>query len=189
METIKKINICQPGHNASCALCCGSHNYNDSHNSIARIFRHRTGIFNNPDNIPRENSTSTSRHTSLDDRLKQSSSPKRFDDGIQCHFVGYLNNREPAIGCLAYSNKDVFLPEQKCFFSKTCRSFSCLAREILSDIEILFAAKLMRDWFYYSLFINDINILKDTCKNYKTPENLPGNILESIKKELDKAIA
>lgn len=37
----EKINICRPGHGASCALCCGSHNYLASPEHISALFKER----------------------------------------------------------------------------------------------------------------------------------------------------
>ena len=181
----KKINICQPGFNASCALCCGSHNYHATLEDIEKIFDYRrdicTGIFRRPE-------PDADLIEELNCALNKKQIAKKLDDGIQCPFVGYTSP-EGSIGCLAYFNNSFFKPALKDFFDKTCKNFSCLAKELLSDPEILYAAKITRDWFYYSLLINDIKLLRKLFDKYKNPEDIPGFELREVKNSLESMIS
>jgi len=163
--TEKKINICRPGYNSSCALCCGSHNYNLSPEEINKLFKNRQL------NSKKNNCTFSRPEKSL-------------DDGIQCEYVGYSNSLGTEIGCLIYNDELSKTGSMAEFFSKTCKTFFCPASNILTGDEILFAAELMQDWFYYSLLINEISILKGLCREYKNPGNVPEERLDAVKEKL-----
>lgn len=109
---------------------------------------------------------------------------KLLDDGIQCEYIGYIDKELSAAGCLIYQNAGSAGKESVEFFNRTCKVFLCPASEILSGEEIVFAARLMRDWYYYSLLINEINILKELKKKYNDPGNVPRQEVLSIKENL-----
>jgi len=161
----KKINICRPGYNSSCALCCGSHNYNLSPEEINKLFKNR-------------------HLNSKKNNCKSSRPEKSLADGIQCEYVGYIDSSKTEIGCLIYNDELSKTGSMAKFFSKTCKTFFCPASNILTDDEILFAAELMQDWYYYSLLINEISILKGLCREYKSPGHVPENRLDAVKGEL-----
>jgi len=163
-----KINRCRPGHNASCSLCCGSHNYTVSQEEIEDIFIERGRMdssFTNPGHP--------------DD----SSLEKLFPDAIQCPNVGIGCSGPGIICCLIYENSDQG-GDIGSFFNGTCRTFFCPAWDCLTDEEVLFAARLMGDWCYYSLLINDIEAVKSAYAQYGNPENVPDDRLALLKDEL-----
>lgn len=115
--------------------------------------------------------------------------PRLITDATQCPFLASLVRSDgPVIGCLIYPESgchDLRLQNSSDF---TCRYFSCYAREILTDDEIIFAARLMADWYYYSLFINDIPVLKDARAKFKTPEAVPPDKRREIMKRLEMSL-
>ncbi len=104
---------------------------------------------------------------------------KKIDEGIQCSFVGFTGI-DGEIGCLAYNNQGPFTDADGEFFIKTCKIFSCRARDELTAGEIRFAAELMRDWYYYSLLIHEIPMLRDLIKRYSTVQSVTEERLSRI---------
>lgn len=72
------------------------------------------------------------------------------------------------------------------FFLGTCKNFYCGAWDNLTDMQVLFAAKLMGDWYYYSLFIHDIEAVQNLCALYSRPEDVPHEELLSLKQDLEE---
>ncbi|HPS59175.1 MAG TPA: hypothetical protein PK514_13805 [Spirochaetota bacterium] len=163
-----KINPCRPGHGASCAFCCGSHNYTFQPDLIEEIFEKRDS----------EHSVCrSSRHP------EESDNQKLVKEGMQCTHVG-ISGSEPGIVCCLSYNDNEKPPEFRSFFKGTCKNFYCVAWNELTAKQILFAAELMGDWYYYSLLINCIEILMDLCSEYEYPSDMPGSVLEELKLEL-----
>ncbi len=88
---------------------------------------------------------------------------KHIADGIQCPYIGTVTDKGQ-IGCLIYHNQERESEERQQFFTKTCSTFYCTAWHMFPDEEILFAAELFQDWYYYSILINDTVYLKDLYK-------------------------
>jgi hypothetical protein len=105
---------------------------------------------------------------------------------MHCDHIGYLDRERGVIGCLVYASPRP--PESAMLFESTCRHFSCRARDVLSAEEIRFAARLMGDWVYYPLLINDIDLLRTMNRQYRTPENVPSSVLDSVKAELRERV-
>lgn len=156
-----KTNICQPGYNASCALCCGSHNFTADPVGIARILTER----------------------GRGEERQMDSGGRLFEDGARCPHVGVIDEKMQVIGCLVYRSAAKGGPLES-FFEYTCRNFSCRARETLSEEEILFAARLMGDWYYYSLLINEITLLQGLFRKHRTPELVAPDELADLKRTL-----
>ena len=74
------------------------------------------------------------------------------------------------------------------FFRGTCKNFYCKAWDDLTDEEVLFAARLMGDWYYYGLFINDIAAVQEMFALYGEPENVPPEEIESLKLILEQML-
>jgi hypothetical protein len=172
MAKANRISICQPGR-ASCALCCGSHNYMARIGDIESLFTRRASICGG-----------AFQGNDMAISACGPDVPKVIDDAIQCCFVGYIDAERKKIGCLLYAGEG--RPDRRFENLKSglCEHFSCLAREVLDEDEIGFAAELMGDWFYYGLLINDINLLRETKRNYKSPGDVPAEKLSAIKKIL-----
>lgn len=163
----RAINRCRPGYGASCALCCGSHNYAMPPEEIEELLRER-GI---------ETPVRAPHHPYV------AQSEKLFDGDMQCLNLGIQSFEGGLVGCLVYEDhdSDKYLES---FFNGTCKSFYCPAWDHLSDREVMFAARLMGDWYYYSLFINDIESVQSFSARYGDPEDVPIDELDALKIEL-----
>jgi len=164
-----RINICQPGFNASCAFCCGSHNIALTINEINNIFKKRKKI-------------------SDIEEITKKYYPALFEDGMQCPNIVMIDPQKKIIGCKAYNKSNLMNKKNLDFFQNVCKKFQCRAMDVLTNKEILFAAKLTGDWFYYSLLINEIAVLQNITKRYKNPEEIPVEQFNKIKIKLEKLI-
>jgi hypothetical protein len=162
-----RINRCQPGYGASCSFCCGSHNYNMSRDEIEAMFmnRERSG----------PGRAILLQESSLAEKL--------FPDELQCPNVGMQDSEPGLLCCLVYTDHDRG-EEFESFFESTCKIFRCPAWYELTDRQVLFAARLMRDWYYYGLLINDIEALQELYAEYDRPEDVPDEEMESLKERL-----
>lgn len=106
---------------------------------------------------------------------------KLYRDAMQCPHVGLSDDNE--VFCLIYDEPDK-KGEVLSFFNGTCGNFYCPAWDVLTDKQVVFAARLMKDWFYYSLLINDIEAVQDLCASYSSPEDVPEDELEELKKDI-----
>jgi hypothetical protein len=164
-----RINRCQPGHGASCALCCGSHNFALPPEDIEELFLVRgCGSPERPIRHPEE-----------------ARAEKLFRDEMQCPNMGMQSSDPGLVCCLVYMDHDRG-EEIESFFTGTCKNFHCPAWYNLTDRQVLFAARLMGDWYYYSLFINHIEAVHDICAAYGEPEDVPYDELCSLKMELEE---
>jgi hypothetical protein len=108
---------------------------------------------------------------------------KLVKEGMQCVHVGISDSDPGIVGCLTYhdDHKDSCFES---FFTGTCKHFLCVAWNELTDRQVLFAAELMKDWYYYSLLINSLEILMDLYAEYERPEDVPAEVLDDLKIEL-----
>ncbi len=106
---------------------------------------------------------------------------------MQCPHVGMDSSDAGCVCCLIYSEADRGDDVER-FFRGTCRNFYCKAWDDLTDEEVLFAARLMGDWYYYGLFINDIAAVQEMSALYGTPENVPPEEIESLKETLEQRL-
>lgn len=165
------LNICRPGFNATCSLCCGSHNYKltpDECNSLfkKRSIRIRNGFFvNQTENIA-----------------------VVVPGAMQCRYVGHTDYDRNEIGCLIHDNEPKMTPSEKDFFRKVCSTFYCKGRDVLSKKEILFAAELTRDWFYYPILITEIKYLRKLVNIYENPGKVTEPEIKKIKNDLNEIL-
>lgn len=158
------INRCQPGYGASCSLCCGCYNYKLSQEQLEDMFVKRA----------METPERPLKHP------EESFSEKLYQDDMQCVHVGL---RHGVLGCLVYNETDRG-EEFESFYNGTGKNFFCPAWANLTDEQVVFAAQLMADWYYYGLFINDIEAVHELYAVYGHPEHVPGDELEELKEEL-----
>jgi len=112
---------------------------------------------------------------------------KLYRDAMQCPHVGLSDDNE--VFCIIYDEPDK-KGEVLSFFNGTCANFYCPAWDVLTDRQVVFAARLMKDWFYYSLLINDIEAVQNLCALYNSPEDVPEDELRELKEDiLDRFIA
>lgn len=161
----RDVNPCRPGYGASCSLCCGSHNYKMTRDELESLLSERGA--SGPQRPYRHPYTVTEK--------------KVYLDAMQCPHVGL--DRDDEICCLIYSESDKG-GELLTFFNGTCGNFYCPAWDDLTDRQILFAARLMGDWYYYSLLINDIEAVQNICAEYDNPSDVPEDEIEILKEEL-----
>ena len=178
MAAESKINICNPGQGASCALCCGSHNYRASREEVGVLFARRSGLLAQYNRQYLINAMTASRsnltgsyYYRQEDTLALTL-PALFGDCPRCPFVGYVDDEMHA-GCLLYPADHPPELRQECFLSYRGKLFACRAREVLSDGEILYAARLTRDWYYYSLLIHDEGLLRRLMREWPDPADVP----------------
>lgn len=162
-----RINRCQPGYGASCSLCCGSHNYAMPPEKIEEMFM----------DSDRRSAGRPIPHP------EASFAEKLFPDELQCANVGMQASDPGLVCCLVYEDCDRG-EEIESFFRGTCKGFHCPAWQELTDPEVLFAARLMGDWYYYSLLINHVESLHDLYARYSGPEDVPEDELEALRSEL-----
>jgi len=190
MATMNTLNLCRPGHGASCALCCGSHNYNAPFEEIHALFKKRREIFKLYSSeyiakcirASRSNLTGSYYPFSTIDESIIITLPKLYQDGIQCPFVILLD--DGTIGCAIYPETTQEDMRFDCFNNYTCKYFSCIAKEILTPAEIEYAARLFKDWYYYTLFIHSINILRQFKERYPHLENVSLEDINKLKQTL-----
>ena len=154
-----EINICQPGFGASCALCCGSHEGSGCYEELENLYQHRA--LNIKAWIGEEKS--------LPETV-----PAPPAENTPCPWIGHINSdsKSTSIGCLIYNNPAVGGESWLKFINKTCRCFSCQARDTLTEQEIEYAARLCRDWFFYSLIIHLPEKLREVMRLYPVPEQV-----------------
>lgn len=104
---------------------------------------------------------------------------------MQCGNVG-ISDSDPGIVCCLTYDDDHSNCGFESFFNGTCKNFYCVAWNELSDRQVLFAAELMQDWYYYSLLINSLEIIMDLCAGYDRPCDVPDEVLDDLKTELVK---
>jgi len=167
INTANAVNRCRPGYGASCSFCCGSHNFSFSPECIEELF-----ISRDP-----ESATMISKHP--DDACE----PKLFRDMMQCPHIGISRSEPGLVGCLTYCD-DHMGRKFESFFNGTCKGFHCSAWKELTDRQVLFAAELMKDWYYYSLLVNSLEKVQDLCAEYESPSDVSEETLEEIKAEL-----
>ncbi|PKL40414.1 MAG: hypothetical protein CVV44_02090 [Spirochaetae bacterium HGW-Spirochaetae-1] len=183
------INICRPGYGASCALCCGSHNYDASPGDIATLMYRRRKAFRyySRDYIIKTIQSSRSDLTGSY-YYRERKHPftltldPLFDGCLQCPYVTFIDDNE-ALGCFLYPenggdrNRD-------CYNVYRSKNFTCPARESLSENEILYAACLTGDWFYYSILIHAAPLLQAIMEKYPRPDEVDTTALERLKQDL-----
>jgi hypothetical protein len=165
------INRCRPGFGSSCSFCCGSHNYTVSPVDIEEIFISR-GENAAPHNFAHP---------------ENSCERKMKSDGMQCPNAG-ISPSEPGIVCCLTYNDDHAGSGFESFFKGTCKNFRCAAWDDLTDRQVLFAAELMKDWYYYSLLINSTELVLELCAEYGSPDDVPGKTLSDLKEELEERL-
>ncbi len=192
---ISHINICRPGFGASCSLCCGSHNYRASREEIEGLFIRRARIMKaySRDFLIRKmiayrSAMTGSYYVDPSNALFYITVPALFQDCPRCPFVGFIS-RERDTGCLLGREDDLPGFRHECFLNYRGKIFTCAARDELTDEEILYAARLTRDWFYYSILVHEAELLRLSIREYSVPEEVPPARREVLCRELEERIA
>jgi hypothetical protein len=190
------LNICQPGYGASCALCCGSHNYRASHEEIEVLFDYRTRFLKDYcrkylfGKISSARSNMTGSYYNQRNELQRNvpitlTLPSMFDDCPQCPYIGYTGE-ERNVGCLIGLENNRPELYHECIMSYRGKIFSCQAWEILNDDEIRYAARLTGDWYYYSILIHEADLLRGLMCGHPVPEDVSSERKMIIVRELEE---
>lgn len=190
-----RVNICRPGFGASCALCCGSHNYRASRDEIGRLFSRRSDLLAQYNkqylihsmSASRSNLTGSYYYGRHEDPLALTL-PSLFEDCPRCPFVGAAGDDRHA-GCLLYPEDHPPELRQECFQSYRGKLFACRAREFLMDEEILYAARFTGDWYYYSVLIHDEALLRRLMREWPEPDDVPEGERKRMRQSLEEKIA
>ncbi|HOJ28707.1 MAG TPA: hypothetical protein PL059_06500, partial [Spirochaetota bacterium] len=94
--------------------------------------------------------------------------PAIHPDATQCPFVAYTDSSHTIIGCLLYPYCTNF-DYRSLFMGAICKTFSCSVNTVHYADRIQTAAKRCGDWYYYSLIIHDMDLLK-TISSTSTPD-------------------
>lgn len=172
-----EITPCNPGFGASCALCCGSHNYKATYETIDAMFHDRSTLFKVYSReyivakirASRSNLTGSYYFHRESDLFPAVPEPV-VDGGAQCPFLGYLETTR--IGCLLSREKDDAC-RRDCFYQYGGKHFICDAFHELSGEDIEYAARLTGDWRFYSILIHAPDFLKTIRHERRDPEMVP----------------
>lgn len=183
------VNICNPGFGASCALCCGSHNYLAGPDEVAVLFAKRTLKIRefNRDYIIRHMTASRSPMTGsyyYGPAPFIITLPPREAESRQCPFIGCTGD-PGQIGCLLYPRAG-YGSKVDCYQNYNSKVFVCDAGSSLKDDEILFAAQLTGDWYYYSILIHSKEYLRSIMKRFPDVTAISDKEYHDIKSELGK---
>ncbi|MBN1495537.1 MAG: hypothetical protein JXA07_02135 [Spirochaetes bacterium] len=187
-------SICRPGFGASCALCCGSHNYRGNHGEIQSLLIKRYLLFKdyNQEFFRRKMTSSRSNLTGSyyyknDNNIFTLTLPPMFNNCPQCPFLGMADEEHKAVCLLADSDTDHNI-RHECFLSYRGKEFICRAKEMLTDNEICYAAIFAGDWYYYSILIHSQNLLDSLMRDYSDPCSIPLKRRELVKRKLEERI-
>jgi hypothetical protein len=189
------VNICRPGYGASCSLCCGSHNYQVGRVEIEALFVRRARIMKaySRDFLVRKmiayrSCMTGSYYIDPSDRLFNPAVPALYQDCPRCPFVGFVS-KDRLAGCLLVREDDPSDLRHECFLSYRGKIFTCPARESLHDKEILYAARLARDWYYYGILIHEPELLRRLMEEHPDAGEVPALRREALERELEKRVS
>ncbi len=179
------VNACMPGFGASCALCCGSHNCDATPEEMAEVYRKRREIISlyRRDYLvkrvmaSRSDMTGSYYFTGRND-VELPGLPSLFGEK-RCPFIGF-HETGGLIGCLLNRGVESSL-RYECFNNYSSKNFTCAAKENLGGDEIVFAAMLCRDWYYYPLLIHRPETLARLMRDWGDPDAVPDEVLEKTK--------
>ncbi len=166
---------CQPGFNASCALCCGSHNFKASLYDIDALFKQRYKCFSNM--VTSSNDLSTTLKEIFKE-LSHITLPPLYPDATQCPFVAYTDTTYTTIGCLLYPYCTPF-DYRSHFMGAICKTYNCSANTPHLHDKVIAAAKACKDWHYYSIVIHNTKLLDEVNTLYSQGKTIDFNIVIS----------
>ena len=169
----RKVNICRPGYGSACLLCCGSHEGRMSPQERNELLRTRGDLFHG------------SGIQGFIEKTRACDPPAR--DKI-CPWLGTLGH-DGLPGCLIYDNPDPAGSRWESFFYGTCRIFWCRSADILDDDQVVYAARMCRDWYLYSMIINSPAILLQLMSRYPDPLDVPPGEMDEIRSRLNAMVA
>lgn len=190
MSDNRMVNICRPGHGASCALCCGSHNVRATRGDIGELMSRRAEALREYSRayIVREMAAGRSPMTGsyyCAPRPYHITLPRLFDKGIQCPFAGFTDGE--AAGCLLYPEGGVYGSKRDCFQCYGGKAFLCGAGALRRE-EIEYAARTAGDWYYYPVLIHEPEYLRAVMAAHPEPEKISREAFAEIGTRLEEFI-
>lgn len=183
------ISPCRPGHGASCALCCGSHNFAAPAEAVLALLVRRRDHYRRfsasylATLAGKSRSAMTgSYHVPGGDPVPGESIREIFSDCPRCHFI-VLEEDGGTVGCALHGDspgEDRF----DCVLSYSGKRFRCAVHGALGDDEVGYAAKLTGDWYYYSILIHSTTILRETMRAHPSPGDVPREIMARLRERL-----
>ncbi len=174
---------------ASCALCCGSHNYRGSREDIAALFARRAervrdfsrGYILNRILSSRSDMTGSYYFRSPDLDL-EGAIPPLFPDLPRCEYVG---GEGGTVRCLLAGGE---AERAECPLAYGGKHWTCPARDNCAPDEIEYAARLAGDWYYYAALIHSPGELRALMARHERPDDVPADVLASLRKRLDARV-
>jgi hypothetical protein len=149
------VALCQRGA-ASCGACCGPYNREElSRRAVAEELRLRTRALAGVRRTPaafREAARA----------LGGSAPPPLFPSVRVCPLLGFLDDAETRVGCLAHPAATGGADLRDCgvYDARTCELFLCPSHSFLSEEEADLAAEACGDWYLYGLVVTDVPFLR-----------------------------
>ncbi len=149
------MNLCQQGE-ASCGACCGIYNRADLSRAtltaeLRRRSRHLAGVPRT-----REAFRAAAAH------LAEAGPAPLFPSVRVCPLLGFLDEGESRIGCLAHPKVTGGADLRDCgvYDVTTCDAFLCPSHAWLSEEEAALAAAVTGDYHLYGLVVTDVPFLR-----------------------------
>jgi hypothetical protein len=149
------VHLCQR-QRASCGACCGLYNAADhSRPAVAAELRRRTLV------LARTERTEAAFRAAAA-ALAQGGPPPLFPLVRLCPLLGFLDQAEARVGCLAHplATGGVDLRATGVYDVLTCDAFLCPSHAWLAEEEAALAEATCQDWHLYGLVITDVDFLR-----------------------------
>ncbi len=187
------LSPCRPGHGASCALCCGSHNFAAPFEAVDALFARRRDFYRgfSPDYLAGRAQKSRSAmtgsyHVPKSDPIAGEVLPMIFNDCPRCPYLAYQDDNG-IIGCALREDSSGTI-RMDCVRSYSGKQFNCGVHMALDDREVRYAAKLTRDWYYYSILIHSSPLLREIMRGHPVPEDVPPDVTDILRKKLARSV-
>ncbi len=149
------MNLCQR-ERASCGACCGLYNRRDpSREAIGAELARRTRALAG---IPR----TAEAFRAAAEALSEDAPPPLFPSVRVCPFLGFLDDAETRVGCLAHPGATGGAELRDCgaYDARTCEEFLCPSHAWLSEEEASLAEEAAGDAHLYGLVVTDVPFLR-----------------------------
>lgn len=148
--------LCQPGGGASCGACCGLYNFADhSREALTAALRRRTEAI-------RQRPRTLADYRRCAGELRAAEQEPLFGDVRVCPVLGFLDEAERQVGCLAHPRVTGGEDLRDCgvYNANTCATFECPSFLWLSDEEAALVRDACADWYLYGLVITDVEFVR-----------------------------
>lgn len=149
------MTLCQRA-GASCGACCGLYNRADfSRATLAAELRRRTRALAG---VPR----TPAAFRAAARALEAGAAPPLFPSVRVCPLLGFLDEGERRVGCLAHSEATggLDLRDRGAYDATTCEAFRCPSMAFLGEDEAALAEAVTGDWYLYGLVVTDVPFLR-----------------------------